>query len=61
MTLESIFLQTEALQYLGIGTLVIFLLVLVKKYFSGTMCDIKEVNLQGKYEVITGGNSGIGA
>ena len=35
--------------------------VLLKRYFRGRQFNIPKVNLEGRYAVVTGGNSGIGA
>jgi len=61
MALEGILSQSDFLTYGGIAVLVVIVLVLLKQHFNGGICSITEVNLQGKYAVITGGNSGIGA
>jgi hypothetical protein len=49
------------LNYLLIAVTVTTILVLLKKYFNGGKCNITTIDLKGKYAVITGGNSGIGA
>lgn len=40
---------------------ILIVLVLLKKYFSGGVFNIPNVDLTDKYAVVTGGNSGIGA
>lgn len=61
MSFTEIFAQSEVLAYLPYGILGLVLLVLLKKHLNGEVCDITELNLEGKHAVITGGNSGIGA
>ena len=39
----------------------VFVLYLLKIYFSGGVYRERKIDLKGKYAVITGGNSGIGA
>jgi hypothetical protein len=39
----------------------VIVVVLLKRYFRGGQFALPEVDLQGKYAVVTGGNSGIGA
>ena len=39
----------------------LFLCYLLKQYFNGGVYQQKNINLKGKFAVITGGNSGIGA
>jgi short-subunit dehydrogenase len=39
----------------------VIVLILLKKYFSGGVFNIPNVDLSDKYAVVTGGNSGIGA
>lgn len=47
---------------IGISIAVIFVLFALKIYFNGGVYDIpKGTSLAGKYAVVTGGNSGIGA
>lgn len=41
--------------------IVIPLIVILKLYFRGGQYTIPKVDLSGKYAVVTGGNSGIGA
>lgn len=40
---------------------VIIFIGLLKLYFRGTQYNIPNVDLKGKYAIVTGGNSGIGA
>lgn len=40
---------------------ILIILALLKKYFSGGVFNIPDTDLSGKYAVVTGGNSGIGA
>lgn len=40
---------------------IVIALVLLKKYFSGGVFNIPNVDLSDKYAIVTGGNSGIGA
>lgn len=40
---------------------IVIVLILFKKYFSGGVFNIPNVDLSDKYAVVTGGNSGIGA
>ena len=46
---------------LGICGSVVVVLVLLKKYFNGGVYKQTVQDLSGKYAVVTGGNSGIGA
>ena len=52
---------TNLLNYVLIALTVTTILVLLKKFFNGGVCNITTLDLKGKYAVITGGNSGIGA
>ena len=50
----------EGHQVLALGSItLISSLVLIKRYFYGSKCNIKK-DLSGKSAVITGGNTGIG-
>ena len=51
----------DPLQQLALAIATIVLLVLLKKYFNGGLFKYNTVELNGKYAVVTGGNSGIGA
>lgn len=61
MRLEQFFTPEKLPLLLGIGIPVTVLLVLLKKYFNGGVFGVDSIDLKGKYAVITGGNSGIGA
>lgn len=52
---------THLLNYILIAVTITTILVLLKNYFKGGICNITTLDLKGKYAVITGGNSGIGA
>lgn len=39
----------------------IVILILLKSFFRGGQFDIPKIDLTGKYAIVTGGNSGIGA
>jgi hypothetical protein len=44
-----------------VGTLFIVVVVILKTYLRGGQFKIPNVDLTGKFAVVTGGNSGIGA
>lgn len=46
---------------MAVGLGIIVILFIIKRYFSGGQYKQKNVDLTGKYAVVTGGNSGIGA
>lgn len=41
--------------------LIIIILFFLKRYFNGGVFNSPKIDLSGKYAVVTGGNSGIGA
>ena len=61
MALQQLLTQEKLLLLLGIAIPTTVVLVLLKKYFNGGVFGIDSIDLKGKFAVITGGNSGIGA
>lgn len=43
------------------ASILVVVVTLLKIFFRGTQFQIPEIDLTGKYALVTGGNSGIGA